>query len=82
MSTGSKPDHQDDLIRLIRILADGPMAGLSIEMIQGMTTATGETWSFRTINSLLCDLGNSRVKHEKIRTKSGKVTMYQLRSTN
>lgn len=72
------PTHQDDLERMLRILADAPAGGISIEEIQKVTAATGETWSFRTINGLLCDL-MSQVAHEKIRTRTGKVTKYSLK---
>ncbi len=79
MSDTTKPTRQDDLLTLIRILAEAPMGGRSIAEIQEATTARGDTWSFRTINDLLCGLVD-RVKHEKVRVKSGKVTKYQLRS--
>lgn len=75
------PSLRDDYSRLIMILAAAPHGGISLDEIQ-QATITGEKWSLRTINDLLCGLGNNMVAHEKIRTKSGKVTKYSLRSTN
>ena len=82
MSDSEKPTRQDDMITLIRILSDAPTGGLSIAEIQEKTKALCDTWSYRTINDLLCGLGSSKIQHEKVRTKTGKVTKYQLRSTN
>lgn len=83
MSNAEKPTLEEDLIRLIDILAsDFGKGGLSIEEIQQITIRTGEAWSLRTINALLCDLGNCRVKHEKVKAPRGKVTKYTLRGPN
>lgn len=79
MSGTEIPTREDDLSRLTDILAEVLPGGLSIEQIQ-QATNSGESWSFRTINSLLCELGNSRVSHEKVKSPRGKVTIYTLRS--
>ena len=69
----------DDYARLMLILANGPTEGLGIEEIQALTK-TGETWSFRTINTLLCEI-RPRIEHEKLYVRGkGKVTKYRLRS--
>ena len=77
MTENSKPTLADDYARLLGILADAPSEGLSIEDIQRVTNS-GETWSFRTINSLLCGLG-SQITHEKSRIKNVKATRYKLK---
>lgn len=81
MSTTEKPTRQDDFARLLRILHDAPPSGLSIAEIQVITAETGEKWSLWVVNDLLCGLGNTRVMHTKIRTRTGKVTKYALRPT-
>jgi hypothetical protein len=79
MTTASKSTRQDDCLRMLEILASAPAGGLSIAEIQVVTTRTGETWSFRTINDVLCDI-RSQVTHEKVRVHGqGKVTKYQLK---
>jgi hypothetical protein len=81
MSTTEQPTREDDLIRLIGILAEPRYkGGLSLEEIQSAIARTGEEWSLRTINALLCELGSSRVRHEKVKAPRGKVTKYTLRS--
>ena len=77
MKEEGKTTLADDYARLLGILADAPPEGLSIEDIQHVTNS-GETWSFRTINSLLCGLG-SRISHEKTRIKNVKATRYKLK---
>lgn len=78
----SKPTLADDCARIIRLLADAPIEGLSLDEIQIRTGNDGhERWSLRTINSVLCSLGN-QVTHSKLRTRNGKVTKYQLRKGN
>ena len=79
MSSGAEPTRQDDCMRMRRILADAPAGGLSLSEIQAVTTQTGETWSLRTINDVLCDI-RSQVTHEKVRERGqGKVTKYHLK---
>lgn len=79
MSQPETPTRQDDCVRLLRILADAPAGGLSMEEIQHITTRTGETWSYRTINMVLCDI-RPQITHEKVRERGrGKVTKYALR---
>ena len=48
MSDAHKTSLADDYARLFRILDDAPPEGLSIDDIQRVTTATGETWSDQT----------------------------------
>lgn len=79
MSETPTPAHEDDLIRLIKILTDAPVGGLSLEEVQDATTRTGEHWSLRTINDLMCEL-RPKVKCEKVKVGSKKVTRYTLRS--
>ena len=71
--------RQADIATLTKILEASPAGGMSIDDIQIAVGRIGESWTYRTINNLLCDLGN-RIKHEKVRLKSGKITKYQLRS--
>ena len=78
MSDAHKTSLADDYARLFRILDDAPPEGLSIDDIQRVTTATGETWSYRTINTLLCGLG-TRITHEKSRIRNVNATRYKLR---
>lgn len=77
----SDPDVQreTDLLTLVKILEAAPVGGLSIEDISVEVAKRKDSWTYRTINDLLCGLGG-KVQHEKIRLKSGKVTKYQLRS--
>lgn len=78
MSSPSQPTRADDCERVLRILSDAPSGGLSLDEIQAVTVATGEKWSLRTVNAVLCDLGN-QVGHEKTRIKSGKVTKFFIK---
>jgi hypothetical protein len=70
--------HEHDKDRMLVILANAPVGGLSLDEIQ-KATEVGEKWSLRTINTVLCDLG-TRVSFTKIRVRHNKVTKYQIRS--
>lgn len=71
--------QQDDMARMLTILADAPLEGMSLDEIQA-ATMTGEKWSLRTINDVLVSLGR-QVRNEKIRMKTGrKVIKYSLRN--
>jgi hypothetical protein len=81
MSTAEKPTHADDCSRLLRILADAPVEGLSLDEIQAVTERTGEKWSLRTVNDVMCSI-RAQVAHEKVRVRGqGKVTKYRLKLT-
>lgn len=71
--------HADQIERMVRILSDAPVEGLSLDDIQDATIASGERLSLREINLLLCDMGG-KVGHEKTRVKGvGKVTRFFLK---
>lgn len=75
----SKPTHQDDCERMLRILSDAPIDGLSLDEIQAVTSRTGETWSITTINDVLCSI-MGQIVNQKIRVKGGKkITKYMLK---
>lgn len=80
MSTDEAADRQliEDIKRMSGILQSAPAGGLSLEEIQKVTE-DGEKLSFRTINDVLCQMGN-RVKFEKVRVNQRRVTKYTLRS--
>lgn len=69
----------DDLERMLLLLSDAPEPGFTREEIYERLKATGETWSYRTIEDSLCDLG-TQVKFVKVRVKGGKkVTKFSIR---
>jgi hypothetical protein len=71
--------HGKNCERLLLILADAPKGGLSMDAIQQITARTGEKWSLRTINDLLCSVA-PQVAHAKVREGiRGKITKYWLR---
>lgn len=80
--------HQDELARLLTILADGPKEGLSIAEIQDVSLKQYDKeakrflggWSMNQINGLLLGLGR-QIEHKKARDKvtGSKVTRYWLR---
>ena len=80
MFSAEKPTHADDCMRLLRILADAPLGGLSLDQIQAATKSTGETWSLRTINDVLCAV-RAQVVFGKVYVRGiGRVTKYELKS--
>jgi hypothetical protein len=74
MSTSPKPTCADDCEIVLRLIADAPPDGLSMDEIQVATT-----WSRHYVNSILCDLA-SRVRNTSVRGKSGKkIVKYTLK---
>lgn len=74
MNTAPKPTRADDCEMVLRLIADAPADGLSIDEIQVKTT-----WSRHYVNSILCDL-ISRIRNESVRVKSGKkIVKYTLK---
>jgi hypothetical protein len=74
-----KPTRADGCERMLRILSDAPMEGLSLDEIQAITAGQGDKLSLRSINDILCDL-MGQTQHEKVRTRNGsKVTKYRLK---
>ena len=71
----------DNCERMARILADAPLAGLSMDEIQAITEKQpGDTWSLWTINYVLCAMrSHKQITFEKVRTRNGKVSKYSLK---
>ena len=71
----------DDCERMVRILVDAPIEGYSLEEIREKTLGSTDPWSLHTVNTILCELRMKQgaVTCEKIRRKSGKVTVYKLK---
>jgi hypothetical protein len=76
-----KPTLADDCERMVRILADAPIDGFSLDEIREKTLGSDDPWSLRTINDVLCELRMKQgaVSCHKIRVRHGKVTKYFLR---
>ena len=79
MSDPEIPDRESDLRTLRVILAGAPEDGFSIAEIAVEITKRNDSWTYRTINALLCELGHA-IRHEKIKSNRGKVTTYRLRN--
>jgi hypothetical protein len=75
-----QPSPADDAALVLTILGDGPAEGLSLDEIRAeVGRRTGEAWSLRTANVVLCGL-MSQVKHHKVRQHgAAKVSKFYLK---
>jgi transcription initiation factor IIE alpha subunit len=66
---------------MVRILADAPVDGLSLDEIREKTLSSDDPWSLRTVNDILCDLRMNQgvISCHKIRVRQGKITKYFLK---
>jgi hypothetical protein len=78
----SLPTLADDCVRMVRILEDAPLEGYSLDEIRSKTLGTADPWSLHTVNAILCELRmrQGAVSCEKVRRKTGKVTLYKLKA--
>ena len=63
----------DDMVELLRELADAPVVGLSMQELSEKLD-----WTLWRVNERLCQLG-SRISHGKVRVNSRIVIKYTLK---